>query len=121
MSAEVEAKLIAAALRVQRALAAEDHADADAGAGYASDLLAIAARELVREVEAAPAERRPAGWDGSSVHGQPDEKWVSHRVFTCGDCGTEFGSNCHPGDVTCAECGAALCANCGHWEPEVLS
>jgi NTP pyrophosphatase (non-canonical NTP hydrolase) len=54
--------LTAAVERLRRAEAAEPHADAGAEAGYASDLVALAARDLVRRIERGQ-EYRPAGWD----------------------------------------------------------
>jgi hypothetical protein len=41
----------------------ENDAHADAHADYAGDLLALAARDLTRAVNAMPAGDRPVGWD----------------------------------------------------------
>jgi hypothetical protein len=57
--------LVAAVDRLLRAEAAEPHADADAEAEYASDLVALAARELVRHVER--LDRRPVGWEDTDA------------------------------------------------------
>lgn len=40
---------------------------ADAQAEHASEQLALAARDLVRAVEALPADKRPIGWDVAEV------------------------------------------------------
>jgi DNA-directed RNA polymerase subunit RPC12/RpoP len=36
--------------------------------------------------------------------------------YTCEACGTEFSTNCLPGDIECPECEARLCSDCGHWD-----
>ena len=58
-----EARLASAIHRLERAMAAEEGPHADAEAEYASDLVALAARDLVHEVDDAPHGRRPVGWD----------------------------------------------------------
>lgn len=114
-----ESRLIAAVDRLKRAAAAEESADADAEHGYAGELVALAARDLVRHVERGQ-HARPAGWDSNPVHGAvPAEGWASMLEYTCGECGEEFGSNCSPGDVSCTNCEARLCSSCGHWDAEV--
>ena len=55
-------RLLRAALRCLSAQLAEEHADADAEAGYAGEQLALAARDLTAATDALPAERQPAGW-----------------------------------------------------------
>jgi hypothetical protein len=89
----------------------EGHADAE----LADERVALAARELVRHVEASGS--YPAGWDDSPVNGVPDDpSWPAHRVMACGRCGTRFGTNCQPGDIECTDCEARLCSSCWHWE-----
>jgi hypothetical protein len=51
-----------------RSITARHYADpahqwAGAEAEYADELLALAARDLVRAVEALPEDKRPVGWD----------------------------------------------------------
>ena len=41
---------------------AEPHADADAEAEYAGELVALAARELTRQVDGLPHDQQPTGW-----------------------------------------------------------
>ncbi|GAA0495164.1 hypothetical protein Ade02nite_19110 [Paractinoplanes deccanensis] len=43
------------------------HAHFSDEAQYADEQLALAARDLVRAVEALPAERRPVGWDAEEA------------------------------------------------------
>jgi hypothetical protein len=109
-------RLFAAVDRAKRAEAAEPHAHADDEAEYATELVALAARDVVREVEAGNLSK-PVGWDDDPVHGKPDDpNWAAHREHTCGKCGETFGSNFQPGEVDCPECDARLCSSCGHWE-----
>jgi hypothetical protein len=116
-----ESRLIAAVDRLKRAAAAEESADADAEHGYAGELVALAARDLVRHVERGQHER-PVGWDDSPVKGAPgDPGFPSMLDYTCGECGGKFGSNCSPGDIECTECEARLCSSCGHWDARVTS
>jgi hypothetical protein len=49
---------------------------ADAAAEYADEQLALAARDLVRAVEALPEDKRPIGWDEHS-HGPFSTKPVT--------------------------------------------
>lgn len=114
--------LIAAVSRYQRAEASDPHAHADAEAEYSAELVQLAARDLVREVEANAREHgHPVGWDDNPVHGEADRRsWPEHREHRCGKCGEVFGSNCSPGDIQCPACEARLCASCGHWQEEVL-
>lgn len=66
---EAQQKLEAAALR---SIAAshyyrDENPHADAEDEYASEQLALAARDLVRAVEALPEDKRPIGWDRVEV------------------------------------------------------
>lgn len=62
--AEIQAReeLLRAALRVLAAERSEPHAHSDDEIAYAEELLALAARDLVRAVDWLPANRRPAQW-----------------------------------------------------------
>lgn len=62
---EAQAAVEAAALRSISAehYARETDPHADAAAEYAGEQLALAARDLVRAVEALPEDKRPIGWD----------------------------------------------------------
>lgn len=37
------------------------------------------------------------------------------REFTCGNCGSEFSTNCDDDDICCPECEAQKCPNCDFW------
>jgi len=115
-----EQALVDAVERLRRAEEAEPHADADAEAEYASEMVALAALALVRHLERFPAEQ-PLGWHDDPVTGPIREPGTGGgmRDYTCGACGSEFGSNCDPGDVACTECEARLCSLCGHWESAI--
>lgn len=94
--------LVAAADRLQRANAAEPHADADAEAEYASDLVALAARDLVRHVERSP-EHRPVGWDDSAATPLDEEfpaTWMGGHALVIEFSDEWFNAHC--------QCGAPL-------------
>lgn len=55
-------RVIGAGERVSEARLAEPHAHSDDELDYSYDLLALAARELTRAVEALPKNRKPVGW-----------------------------------------------------------
>lgn len=55
-------ELIRAALRVVAAAYADDQVWAGANAEHADELLALAARDLVRTIDADPEGERPVGW-----------------------------------------------------------
>lgn len=56
-------RVIGAVFRFLEADRAEPHANADAEAEYAGELLALAARELAEATDAMPADRQPVGWN----------------------------------------------------------
>jgi hypothetical protein len=56
-------RFTSATLRCLSSDCADEHSSADAESEYASELLAIAARDLVRAVDELPMDRRPRGWD----------------------------------------------------------
>jgi hypothetical protein len=58
-------RLIEAVQRYLRAMDAEPHASADAEAEYAGEMVALAARDLVRQVDESPSDQRPVGWNKS--------------------------------------------------------
>ncbi|MFF0378811.1 hypothetical protein [Actinoplanes missouriensis] len=45
----------------------DEERHADAAAEYAGEQLALAARDLVRAIEALPPQRQPIGWDATVV------------------------------------------------------
>ncbi len=55
--------LLRTALRVMTAERDDPHADHDDEVRYAGEQLALAARELVRAVDAMPEDDQPVGWD----------------------------------------------------------
>lgn len=112
-------KLVKAVAVFGRAVAS--HEPGSAVTCDAGDQMELAAREVVREVEARKPELRPDGWDDNPVDGIPDDpSWLRHRQFTCGRCGETWGTNCQAGTITCPECEARLCSGCGRWEGEVI-
>ncbi len=66
---EAQAAVEAAALHSIAAhhYARESDPHADAADEYASEQLALAARDLVRAVEALPENERPVGWDAEAT------------------------------------------------------
>jgi hypothetical protein len=95
-------KTLAAAMeRLQRAENAEPHADADAEAEYASELTALAARDLVRYIERSP-ERRPVGWDDGAAAAPVDEEfpatWAGGHALVIEFGDEEFLARCQCGE-----------------------
>lgn len=52
-----------ASLRCLTAERTDPHANADAESEYADEQLALAARDLVKSIDALPPRERPIGWD----------------------------------------------------------
>jgi len=109
-------KLLVATARYCRALEADPTADGTSEAQLAGDLMELAAREVVREVERRDPGQRPAGWEDGLITGAPEPGSPRFRGYTCGRCGAEWTTNCDQRDVQCVECDARLCASCGRWE-----
>lgn len=61
--------LVEAAARLRTAWNAEPHGDADAEVEHAEELVAHAARVLVRYVELLPRSDRPVGWNAKPEEG----------------------------------------------------
>jgi hypothetical protein len=115
-----EGRLIAAVHRLERAEDAEPHANADAEAEYAGELVALAARALVRQVEA--SDSRPVGWDDEPVGKLYRKKPIALEARqvcsplgreTAAWCGSRYDDTLH--QITVQTLEGPLAANSGDW------
>ncbi|MFE2994165.1 hypothetical protein ACFXG4_04025 [Nocardia sp. NPDC059246] len=58
----------AAVAYVRAMIDPREHPHSAAAAEYAEEQMCLAARQVVRAVEALPAERQPVGWDAAPTH-----------------------------------------------------
>lgn len=112
-----EQALVAAAARLGAAWESAERdprADSAADAELASDLLALAARVRVREVEALPADQRPVGWDekDSSAPPLPEGEYARVEIL---------GHDSHTGWVTDSTRAGAPVMVIRDWDGRVIA